>query len=76
MELSYEKQLFDLQKVYKTEVAEMKQQRSSDVEELQENIRAVSLGCLDLCESNTFLNVSHGSKTKIGHLPYCKSGKA
>ena len=76
MELSYEKQLFDLQKVYKMEVAEMKQQRSSDVEELQENIRAVSLVCLDLCESNTFWNVSHGSKTKIGHLPYCKSGKA
>lgn len=54
MELSYEKQLFDLQKVYKMEAAEMKQQRSSDVEELQENIRAVSLVCLDLCESNTF----------------------
>lgn len=53
MEFSYEKQLFDLRKVFETEAVEMKKQRSSDVEELQENIRAVSLECLDFCKNNT-----------------------
>lgn len=56
MEFSYEKQLFDLRKVFETEAVEMKKQRSSDVEELQENIRAVSLECLDFCKNNTLWN--------------------
>ena len=54
MEFSYEKQLFDLRKFYETEAVEMKKQRSSDVEELQENIRAVGLEYLDFCKNNTF----------------------
>ena len=56
MEFSYEKQLFDLRKVLETEAVEMKKQRSSDVEELQENIGAVSLEWLDFCKNNTLWN--------------------